>query len=207
MDKDIESQLDRAKKLLRDLEISCNNDLQNKKVSEETKNLCPEVLLKIRRLLDQTMYKYYEKNYLQKLPETDKKSAKVYFPIVSKKENLKSILGQAKMSNLDKSNPDFYQYLESIQPYNKEYSWLSHLRDFSNEAHIQLTPQIIKEDNETRLGKSVRVTGNGVAMYGCLIDGIPINSNNINTEPLENFDPRLNVQRITWVSFCFMVQI
>ncbi len=203
MDENIQSQLNRAKSLFQDLEKSCNNDLRNKKISEETKNLCPEVLLKIRRLLDQAIYKYYKIHYFPKLSEVDKKSAKVYFPIVSKKESLKSILGMAKMGNLETNNSVLYNYLESIQPYNKEYSWLNNLRDFSNEAHIQLTPQTIKHENETRLGSAVVVTGKGVSMNNCFIQGIPVNSKDINTEPLENFDPRLNVQRITWVSFLF----
>lgn len=203
MDKDIKSQLNRAKMLLQDLEKSCNNDLRERKISEETKNLCPEILLKIRRLLDQVFYKYYEKHHLQKLSEIDKKSAKVYFPIVSKKEDLKSIFGRAKINNLEKDNPDFYKYIESIQPFNKEYLWLNHLRDFSNEAHIRLTPQIIEEKNETRLGSAVRVTGKGVSMSNCLIDGIPVNSKDINMEPLKNFDQRLNVKRITWALFLF----
>lgn len=39
MDKDIQSQLDRAKELLQELESACNIDLQAKEVSVKTKNL------------------------------------------------------------------------------------------------------------------------------------------------------------------------
>ena len=39
MDKDIQSQLYRARELLQDLEKSCNDNLQAKDVSEKIKNL------------------------------------------------------------------------------------------------------------------------------------------------------------------------
>ncbi len=100
MNQDIQSQLDRAKELLQDLEKACNNDLQAKDVSGKTKNLSQEVLLKVRHLLDQSVYKFFEKYYLPSLSEADKKSARVYFPIVSKKDDLKSILGRAKWATL-----------------------------------------------------------------------------------------------------------
>jgi hypothetical protein len=204
MDHDVKSQLNRAEELFSELKSSYDNDLKERKISEKTKNLCPEILSKVRNILDQVIFKYFEKNYLLKLSEEDKSNAKVYFPIVSKKEDLKSILGRAKMNNLENDNLNFYRYLESIQPFNKNYEWLINLRNFSNDHHIRLTPQTIKINRETRLGNAVVISGNGsVAMSNCLIDGIPVNSKNIAMEPLENFDPRLNVQRIDWNSLVF----
>jgi hypothetical protein len=114
MDKDIQSQLDRAKELLQDLGKACNDDLQAKNVSGKTRNLSQEVLLKIRHLLDQSIYKFFEKHYLPNLTEADKKSAKVYFPAVSKKEDLKSVLGRAKMGDLETSHQDFYKFIDSV---------------------------------------------------------------------------------------------
>src|SRR3989338_10412974 len=108
MDQDIQSQLERARELLQDLEAACNNDLQAKNVSGKTKNLSQEVLTKIKHLLDQVIYKFFEKHYLQNLSEVDKKSAKVYFPIVSKKEDLKSVFGRAKMSDLETKYGGFF---------------------------------------------------------------------------------------------------
>lgn len=70
--------------------------------------------------------------------------------------------------------------------------------------HNLLTSQKRVEKNETFLGNAVKVgTAGKVAMKRCLVEGIPVNSNDINNEPLENFDPRLNVKRIVWVSFEF----
>jgi hypothetical protein len=203
MDQDIQSQLDRAKELMQDLEMACNVDLQEKNVSEKTKNLTQEVLLKIRHLLDQAIRKFFEKYYFNGLSDSEKKSTKVYFPIVSKKEDLK-FLGNMKMSDIMISHKDFYKFIDSVQPYNPDYLWLKYLRDYSNEKHIRLTPQTIKKENETKLGNAVHVgRGASVSMNSCFINGIPVDSKDLNTEPLENFDPRLGVQRVTWISFVF----
>ncbi len=84
MNDDIQSQLDRAKELLQELGNACDDDLRAKDVSGKTKNLLQEVLLKVKHLLDQSIYKFFEKHYLPNLSKADKKSAKVYFPIVLK---------------------------------------------------------------------------------------------------------------------------
>lgn len=176
MDQDIQSQLDRAKELLQELERACKNDLQAKNVSGKTKNLSQEVLLKIRHLLDQAIYKFFEKHYLSKLSDPDKKSARVYFPIVSKKEDLKSILGRAKMSDLGMKYCNFYQFLDSIQPYNQDYLWLRYLADYSSEKHIRLTPQTKTETRRrVTVGGSVSwppavIFGKGVSVMGVPID-------------------------------------
>ena len=146
MDQDFQSQIDRAKELLKELENSCDNDLETQRISGKTKNLTQEVLLKIRHLLDQAVYKFFEKYYLPNLSESDKKSAKVYFPIVNKREDLKAILGRAKMTNLEIDYPNFYQFIDSVQPYNTEYVWLKLTSDLAVDKHIKLTPQIRKEN-------------------------------------------------------------
>lgn len=56
MDQDIQSQLDRSRELLLELEKACDDDLQAENVSEKTRILTSEVLLKIRHLLDQALY-------------------------------------------------------------------------------------------------------------------------------------------------------
>lgn len=173
MDQDAKSQIERAEELLHDLEVSCNSDLNSQKVSEKTRNLTQEVLLKIRHLLDQSVYRFFEKHYSKKLSEKDRESAKVYFPIVSKREDLKSVLGRAGMPTLEKDYPEFYHFLDSVQPYNSDYLWLKHLKDFSNEKHIRLTPQT-KEKTKTMTAKrdNISVTipidnSNFSARQGC----------------------------------------
>jgi len=202
MDQNIQSQLDRAKELLQELESACDNDLQGKNVSEKTKNLAQEVLLKIRHLLDQSIYKFFEKYYFSNLSEVDKKLAKVYFPIVSKKEDLKSVFGRAKMSDVKTKHKDFYKFIDSVQPYNQDYLWLKHLADFASEKHIRLTPQTKTETRRvtvSRGGGSVSwgpgVTfGGGVSVMGVPIDPttqMPVSNNVVETK-IEN-----------WVSFLF----
>jgi hypothetical protein len=202
MDQDIQSQLDRAKELLQELESACNTDLQAKDVSGKTKNLSQEVLLKIRHLLDQSIYKFFEKYYLPNLSDIDKKSAKIYFPIVSKKEVLKSVFGRAKMRDIETNNQKFYEFISSVQPYNQDYLWLKYLADFANDKHIKLTPETkteIKRVTVSRGGGSVSwgpgVTfGGGVSVMGVPIDPatqMPV-PNNITETKVEN-----------WVSFLF----
>ena len=210
MDKDIKFQIERAKELFQELENSCNSDLASQKVSDKTKNLTQEVLLKIRHLLDQSIYKFFEKNYLPKLTQQEIKSVKVYFPIVTKKEDLRSILGRSKMSTLENDFPDFYNFLDSIQPYNNNYLWLKMLADFSAEKHIRLTPQTKKETKTmTAKTENVSVTmpidnpnfsvhqGSNCQVF---IGGVPVRFTNQGIMPLS---PGLKTEITRWISFLF----
>ena len=133
MDKDIKSQIERAKKLFGELKASCKKDLENKSISDDTKNLTPEILQKMRGLLDQSLYSFFEKNIAPKLSENEKGKARIYFPITAKKENLKSILGWGKMTNLETDYPKVFNFLDSIQPYNKGYEWLGEFNEFARQ--------------------------------------------------------------------------
>ncbi len=202
MDQDIRSQLDRAKELLQELERACNNELQTKNVSGKTKNLSQEVLLKIRHLLDQAIYKFFKKHYLNNLSDSDKKSARVYFPIVSKREDLKSVLGRAKMSNIETKYRNFYQFLDSIQPYNKNYLWLKYLAKYSSEKHIRLTPQTKTETKRVTVscGNSSISWGPGVTFgKGVSVMGVPIDPTT--QMPIPNNVAETKVEN--WVSFLF----
>ena len=202
MDQDIQSQLERAKELLRELEKACSDDLQAKNVSGKTRNLSQEVLLKVKHLLDQTIYKFFEKYYLPNLADSKKKSARVYFPIVSKKEDLQSVLGMAKMGDIQASHQDFYRFIDSVQPYNPDFLWLKYLSKYSSEKHTRLTPQTKIETKRVTVsrGEGSVSWGSGVTFgSGVAIMGIPIDPatqmpvpNNIAETKIEN-----------WVSFLF----
>ncbi len=202
MDQDIQSQIDRAKELLHELEEACNDDLQSKNISGKTKNLTQEVLLKIRHLLDQAIYKYFKKYYLLTLSEPDKKSAKVYFPIVNKKEDLKASLGRSKMADLETSHSKLYNFLDSIQPYNQDCLWLKHLANFASEKHIGLTPQTKTETRRvtvSRNGGSVS-WGSGVTFGGGIsVMGVPIDPTTQMPVPNKVADTRVE----NWISFLF----
>ncbi len=115
---------------------------------------------------------------------------------------MKSVLGRAKMSDLETNNHDFYNFLDSVQPYNQNYLWLKHLADYASEKHIRLTPQTKTETKRvtvSRGGGSVSwgpgVTfGSGVSVMGVPIDPatqMPVPNNVVETK-VEN-----------WVSFLF----
>ena len=204
MDQDIKSQIERAESLLEELERSCRLDLEKKIVSEKTKNLTQEILTKMRYVLDQSMHRFFEKMIAPNFSSKDIRKIKVYFPITNNKNSLKAILGRGKMADLNLTHPEVYNFIDSIQPYNPEFNWLSDFVQFVNEKHIRLSPQEIKEENETILSDMVHVGGRGrVAMRGCLVNGIPVNSEDINATPLDQFDPRLQAKRIIWTSFNF----
>ena len=202
MDHDIQSQLDRAKELLKELEKACADDLTAKNVSGKTRNLSQEVLLKVRHLLDQSIYKYFEKYYLPNLSEADKKAARVYFPIINRKEDLKSILGRAKMTDLDTSHPDFYKFLDSVQPYNTDYLWLKQLAEFSSEKHVRLTPQVKTETKRVTVsrGSGSVSWGSGVTFgKGVSVMGVPIDP--ATQLPIPNNIVETKIE--TWVSFLY----
>lgn len=202
MHSDIQSQIDRAKELLGELEKACNTDLLSKKVSDKTKNLSQEVLLKIRHLLDQTIYKYFEKHYLPNISVEDQQSARVYFPMVMKKEDLKAVLGRAKMSDLEIKHPDFYNFLNSVQPYNANYAWLKQFADLCAEKHIRLSPQVKNEAKRVTVSR-----GNGAVSWGpgvkfgsgISVMGVPIDPSTQLPVPNNVVETKIE----TWVSFLY----
>lgn len=202
MDKNIQSQINRAKELKKELDESSKFDLRSHRISDKTKNLTQEILVKIRSVLDQTMYCFFEKKIAPNLSEDEKQKARIYFPLVSKSDDLKSVLGRAKMTNLDVSHPEIFSFLESVQPYNSNYEWINHLSKYANEKHIRLTPQKrveVKRTTVSSAGGSVSwgpgVTfGNGVSVMGARVN--PITQN---IEPTPGVESKTEV----WVSFLF----
>ncbi len=202
MDQDFQSQLDRAKELLQALEKACDDDLRAKDVSGKTKNLSQEVLLKVRHLLDQSIYKFFEKRYLSSLSDADKKSAKVYFPIVSKNDDLKSVFGRAKMDDIETKHQDFYKFIDSVQPYNQDYLWLKHLANYASEKHIRLTPQTKMETKRVTVSRGGGFVswGPGVTFGGAVsVMGVPIDP--ATQMPVPNNIAETKVEN--WVSFLF----
>ena len=80
MDRKIKSQLNRTKELFFELENACLQELRkissdslSVKNFEKIENLSQEVLCKIKHLLDQSMYKFFESHY-----STDLLKRKIY---------------------------------------------------------------------------------------------------------------------------------
>jgi hypothetical protein len=202
MQEDIKSQIDRAQELLQELKNACMADLQKKDVSGKTKNLSQEVLTKVKHLLDQSIYKFYEKYYSSNLSELEKKSVKVYFPIVSKKEDLKSVFGRAKMNNIETSYEKFYKLIDSLQPYNHDYEWLKYLSKYASDRHIKLTPQIKTVTKKVTIscGDSSVSWGPGVKFrQDVSVMGVPIDKST--QVPIPNKVTEMKIEN--WVSFLF----
>ncbi|MFQ6083642.1 MAG: hypothetical protein ACE5WD_09800, partial [Candidatus Aminicenantia bacterium] len=158
----------------------------------------------------QTLYRFFEKHISPKLAEKEKKVARVYFPAVNKKEDLKSVLGRAKMGSLQTDYPDLFNFLDSVQPYNNDFLWLKYLTDFAGEKHIRLTPQTKTETKKMTASTenisvsmpiddpnfSVRQSAN----CQISIDGVPVRFTNQGIVPLA---PGLKTKVTTWVSFQF----
>lgn len=150
--RDIESQIERAEELLEELEDSAKEDLTQKNVSEKTRNLTQEILVKMRTVFDQTMRKFYELHIEPTLSSSDKKRARVYFPIVPKQIDLLPFLGRGMMKELDITHSAVYNLLDSVQPYKPGYEWMTHFKVYANERHIRLTPQKRVESKRLVLG-------------------------------------------------------
>ncbi len=204
MNQEIQSQIDRAKELLTELKQACNQDLHNQTISEKTKNLTQEVLVKMRSIFDQAMYLFFEKEIKPSLKNEEVQMARIYFPIVTDKNALKSTLGRGKMADLEQTHSKIFQFIESIQPYkDSKYKWMEHFSKFANEKHVRLTPQKRFEQERITVtgqgGGSVSWTPQNVrfGFGGVKIMGAPVDPTTQNIVPT----PGVTSKRERWVSF------
>jgi len=210
MEQEIKAQIDRAKELLDALRESCNQDLQSHTISDKTKNLTQEILVKMRSVFDQSMYKFFNEKITPNLTADKKDKAKVYFPIVLDKNSLKSTLGRGMMSDFEQNYPAVFNFLESVQPYADKYKWMEAFSNFANEKHIRLTPQKRVESKRLTIssggasmsigqGASISIgSGASISLGGRRITGgqkIDADSNIIYG------DPNLDIKKEIWVSF------
>ena len=114
------------------------------------------------------------------------------------------------MINLELDHPNFYQFLDSVQPYNVEYSWLKLLSSLAIDKHKKLTPQI-RVENKTMTAKTENISvtipidnpnfsihqGEGVQVS---IGGVPVKFTNQGIVPLSQ---GLKTEITKWVSFLF----
>jgi len=202
MDKDIQAQIDRAKELFEELKESYNQDLRSQEVSYKSKNLTQEILFKMRSVLDQSLYKFFEKEITPNLANDEKKKARIYFPITSNRSSLKSTLGRGKMSDLEQSHPGVFEFIESIQPYVKTFDWMKKFTEFANEKHIRLTPQkkFVRERktvSRPEVGKVSWTPQDVKFKSGVKIMGAPVDARTQDIVPT----PGVESRREIWVSF------
>jgi hypothetical protein len=206
MDSELASMFDRADELLQDLEGEYQKCLQTQNVTERAKNLTHEVLVKLRSTLDHAMARAWRKYVAPNLSEQDRQRARVFFPITSDLDSLRSTLGRGCMSDLDKTCKNLYDFLLDKQPFSaQENRWLDLLTKIAEEGkHVQLTPQKRTETRRIKVSKpeggyvswdpsSVKF-GSGVSIMGAPVD--PRTQRIIPT-------PGVTEQLEIWVSFIF----
>lgn len=182
MDAELESMLDRADELLKDLEGEYNRSLHMKNVTERAKNITHEVLEKSRHALDHTMWMAWGKYIAPNLPEQDREGVLVYFPISSDLHSFRSILGQANKGNVDKVHKELYSFLLNKQPFSSNQNqWLNMLAKIVPLGkHVKFIPQKRTEKigrvSVSRSGGKVSWSpphvkfGKGVSIMGVPID-------------------------------------
>jgi hypothetical protein len=203
MASELESMLDRADELLKDLEDEYRKCLESQNVTERARNLTHEVLDKLRSVLDHAMARAWRKYVAPNLVEKDRQRARVYFPITSDLASLRSTLGRGYMSDLDKVHKKLYDFLLEKQPFSaQENRWLDLLTKIAGEGkHVQLTPQ---KRSETR---RIRVSGHGGEVSwdtssvkfggGVSVLGAPIDPRTQRIVPTPGVTERVEI----WVSF------
>ncbi len=206
MDPVLASMLDRASELHEELENEYKKCLQTQNVTERAKNLTHEVLDKLRSVLDHAMARAWRKYVAPNLLEQDRKHARVYFPITSDLDSLRSTLGRGCMSDLDKTHKNLYDFLLKQQPFSSEENrWLDILTKIAGEGkYVQLIPQ---KRTETRRIKVSRPDGSSVSWDassvkfggGVSVLSAPIDPRTQRIVPT----PGVTEQVEIWVSFIF----
>jgi len=204
MNLEIKSILDRADELLKDLEEEYKDCLQTHKITARAKNITHEVLEKLRSALDQTIMRAWGKYISPNLSDQQKKRARVYFPVAGDLNSFHSTLGRGSMTNLDKINKKFYDFLLNQQPFTSaDNQWLDLLNKIAAEGkHIRLTPQKRIETNRVKVTSS---SGGSVSWdpscvkYGSEVKvlGAPIDPRTQRIVPT----PRVTEKLEIWVSF------
>ena len=102
MDSELESMLDRADELLKDLEDEYQKCLKSQNTTKRAQNLTHEVLEKSRHALDHAMWGAWDKYVRPNLSEKGRNSTSIYFQIANDLHSFRSRLGRGCMSDLDR---------------------------------------------------------------------------------------------------------
>ena len=203
MQSNIAMSLDRADKILADLNLEYQKALGAKVVSDCAINYTHEVAERLRSVLDRIARAYFERHVAPTLSDDEKEKALVYFPITESEQSFRSVLGRWRSKTLSTDHLDLQKYLESLQPYaNQDNLWLKTLNSLALQSkHIDLVPQIRVEERRITVSSpqggfvsygSGVTFGSGVSIMGAPVDPRTqrIGSNTGLTETIEK-----------WVSF------
>ena len=207
MDSGLKSMLDRANELLDELYDEYESSFKVQKVTDKAKNLTHEILEKLRHALDHTMSRVWEKFFAPSLSKEDRESAHVYFPIGKNLHAIASILGQAKVRNLEKVNKPLYDFLVKKQPFTaKGNQWLELLSKITGKGkHFRLAPQkriqkIESIEVSTVGGAKIKWNPSSIRFgEGVKIFGAPIDYRTQRIAPTAFVAEKVEV----WISFTF----
>jgi len=180
-------------------------EIRKKYETSLRENVSPVLRVDIKNFCEnlRSVLEYLAQDVRDKYCPTSK--GRIYFPIASSLAEFKGNM-QKWFPDLDKSVPDFWKYLESIQPYNgADRIWLGQFNRLNNEnKHGSLVKQM---RNEIKQVKATMQTGGEVAWLpdsvrfgpGVSIGGVPVDPATQRPVP----HPSLKVEEITWVDHVF----
>lgn len=192
----IEALIKKSKKDQDALKKNYQASLKYKSISDELRIDIKNIFENLRSCLDYIAHDIFD------TCDTKREHEKLYFPIrQSKKEFTHAIIKD--FPNLQASNPDIYNILESIQPYHND--WLGKFNRLNNNnKHQDLEEQIRTESRQVTVSspkKGGSVTwGPGVTFgRGVSVIGVPIDPNT--QMPIPNNQVKTEV--VIWVDFRF----
>jgi hypothetical protein len=196
----ISALLKRAKQDLASIEEEYNNSLSAQSVSDDLRIDIKNLLENLRSVLDYLAHDIRDK-YCAMGSATDR----FYFPILPDRKSFDSQMSRW-FPGLEKSAPDLWKYLESIQPYNgADREWIARFSKVNNEnKHRALIEQTKSSTEEIR----VDIPGGGRVSWnpssvkfgeGVYIGGVPVNPQTQMPIPF----PTQKVTRTLWVDFRF----
>ena len=135
--------LDRAKEFSLELKEEHDNCIESGKITNRIKIITHDVLSKCRQALDLSWKIFWERDYAPNLSNNEREQSKVYFPISKSPNGISSILGMAKIRDLEIRNNQLFNFINDIQKFsNPDNNWLLDLRNLDNTAkHIKLISQ------------------------------------------------------------------
>jgi hypothetical protein len=200
--KNLATSLDRADEILKDLLAEYDACLHSKSVSGRALQLTHDICVLLCRVLDRTARKYWETHVSSSLPQKDRDSADIYFPVATNVAGVDSTLGRWRWKAVRAQHQDVCDYIIAQQPFsNGANSWLAIVKALSNAAHVDLVPQTKVEERRitvTGAGGGSVSWGHGVTFgAGVSIMGAPVDPKTQRIVPTQGVTERIE----TWVSF------
>ncbi|MFA4937436.1 MAG: hypothetical protein WC575_04110 [Patescibacteria group bacterium] len=201
---EIKEQIKYLRKRFTELVGLCEKD-NTLEVSNDVRNVAQDIILRLNRLLDNILFEYFTKIVRPNLSDKEVLLYEkgVQFPVCSKIDDIKSVLGGFGARDLEDKNPEIFAIIEQVQPYHTGNEWICHLRNYSNFGHRKLIPQHKKRDISLILGDVVKISDSAsVTMNNCSVNGVPIQHLTVDKGVVRgDLDPRLNPRVEVEVSY------